>query len=139
MLTKEQKIEDIRKQAIASNPEIVELQTGCHILWKTKGLPLGGLVLWENCAGNYLIRVEGTQATTTIKKSAIQKIIGRPIGLQDVLLAICKTKAGGLYAIDAHGTFVYNGEDSCCDWNLHKDSLDEQTEETVDFIYQLIV
>jgi len=73
------------------------------------------------------------------------EIIGRPIRLADVLLATHQKQVPIPWiAVDSYGEFlgywdkakepISNG----LSWNLYKDSLEEQSEETVAFIYDLL-
>lgn len=138
-MTTQQKIAFIREACIKANPEIVELKIGSHVLWGEHGL--GGCILQRNYAGNYLIRVEGMGTTTTIKERQITKIIGRPVRLADVLLA----SKGMIHDIENDGEYMRTfelHEDGSHDlqifWNLRKDSLEDQSEDTIEFIYSLL-
>lgn len=149
-MTIEQKREVIRKACIAANPEIVELKFGCAILWgKT---PLCGLILNKTYAGNYLIRIEGTRTTTTVKERQITKIIGRPIRLADVVLAakekrkqLLSTKSidipeeveDWMELLEAEG--VENElEYLWYHWKFTQDNLASQEEPTVNFLYEIL-
>lgn len=79
--------------------------------------------------------------------------IGRVIRLADVLLAIDKAeKPGELYAMTSSGIFIerelktitpriLDGRmlSTGAGWDLHHDSLDEQSDECVSFLYDLLV
>lgn len=76
--------------------------------------------------------------------------IGRPIRLSDVLVAIENRKTsssdgevdyssyGILFHIGKYADIGRNGFYSKCYYNLLKDSLDDQSEETISFIYELL-
>lgn len=65
----------------------------------------------------------------------------RPIRLADVLLATSHESDDG-FAISTRGHFLilgeYRWEVQINKWNLRADDLQEQSEETVEFIYQLL-
>lgn len=144
-MTKEQQIKEIREKCIEANPEIVELKFGCFVMTvfkKTKTrIPVQVCLIDKNYAGNWIVTpwVSGA-GTITIKEKDIDEIIGRPIRLADVLLALNKSVSLGCYPqyndmllINANDTHKTSGF-----WNLLKDSLTEQSEETITFIHQLI-
>lgn len=71
-------------------------------------------------------------------------ILGHPITLGHILRTIDYYE-GGNYVIDCHGCFmkrVYLSEgyisNGCSQWNLTKDNLNDQSEATIDFLYQII-
>lgn len=160
-----QKREAIRKACIAANPEIVELKLGCLIRPKNEeGLvnlykfewgdekgehdhfPLEvihytpdsetyeerELIEGELVVGffdpfeGYVVRQDTRDWLAMDDMKEDVEILGRPIRLADVLL----TGADGFGAKNVLDLTIY--------WNLRKDSLEDQSEETIDFIYQLL-
>jgi hypothetical protein len=64
----------------------------------------------------------------------VAQVLDRPIRLADVLLAI-----GSKYAVDGAGEIYRSGYltgDSV--WNLRADDLEQQSEETISFLYELL-
>ena len=72
------------------------------------------------------------------------EIIGRPIRLSDVLLAIEKADLPMSIETDLEpeGLAIYyrmgDGEIIAVHWNLEKDSLEEQKEECIEFLHNLL-
>lgn len=150
-MNKDQKIQAIREACIAVNPEIVELKFGCEVsfinmIWffagygrEDKGLTY---MLTDGIVKN------GKQSYTTASSSDKDfKILGRPIRLSDVLLAI--GKKSGYYSIDSTGRFqVWKDvglrwcktadKKFAIAWNPLRDSLEDQEESTINFIHELI-
>lgn len=138
-------LEKIRQACIAANPEIVELKYGCLILYKgqrmtfirndTAGRP------W--CYTGWAPHVIGDEAFDRLEP-AFLKIVGRPIRLADVLLAIgpaLQTKKGrigtyrGREIDEPQGVKLWLVE---VGWNLREDDLTKQSEETLAFIVSLL-
>jgi hypothetical protein len=76
----------------------------------------------------------------------MKKILGRPIRLADVLLAMCqKTQMirpfldvdGMMYEVDYAGFTLTIGK-YLCQWNLRADDLTAQSDECIDFIHSLL-
>jgi hypothetical protein len=134
--TLEKQKEEIRAACIASNPEIVELKFGCDIRF---ALTEGGGSL-----ATVLFRYDGDYVTASYAKFHNNKagmvsrhlnkieIIGRPIRLSDVLLALKEYT-------DASDTGKrINTERIVKRWNLRTDDLEAQSSETLSFIHSLI-
>lgn len=108
-MTKEDKLAAIRRKIIEANPEIV--------------------------AQTYRGSAETGYSIA---------ITGRPIRLADVLVAMAGYSVGiecdGM-AIDRHGRFFnwLKNEEHQPDWNLHADDLEQQSDETISFLYSLLV
>ena len=171
-MTKQDKIKFIREKCIEANEEIVELKFGCEIKiteaiddkvyldkersWY-KTVPFTAVFIEDfrsgcsdpECCGDMGTEYAcvGKDIFTLEEIGDVEKyeIIGRPIHLADVLLAI--QKRGEQWAIDDDGhiitlsggtevgTLVYEGTGKY--WNL-KETLNNQSKETIDFIYQLL-
>jgi hypothetical protein len=152
-------LELIRKKCIEANPEIVELKEGCLV--DMKGL---SHTIFGKDAGKFMAYLnrpfredllandfydcefpEGADGVT---------VIGRPIGLADVLLTIfsnetwkktkkipCILDSGRFYLITEG---IEPPEDTKLEdaghitWNLRKDDLNEQSEETISFLASLL-
>jgi hypothetical protein len=119
----EQNIEIIRKACIEANPDIkskYHVSTGNNLRCSL----CGELDNYDN-AGK------------------CQNGVIRPIRLADILLAIAKF--GDYYTIDVDGRFIFGKEwikESndvlALTWNLRKDSLTDQSEETITFLANLL-
>ena len=120
-MTKEQKIEEIRKKAILVNPEIVELKFGCEIKYDNKNVRL----VRQGFTGNWLLE---TGLSVDISD---YKIIGRPIRLADVLLAIMRKS-------DYNNPTRNETFDLIRLWNCADDNLENQSEEMITFIHELL-
>lgn len=108
--------EKLRQVIIAANPEIMELDTGC-------------VVQSDNRA--YLV------GSSDVHMLSQFKIIGRPIRLADVLLAI--EKHGLNDQIEYHNILFDLLVKNESLWNLRNDNLDHQSDETKQFLINLLV
>jgi hypothetical protein len=148
MKTHQQKLEDIRKACVAVNGDITKLQFGCKVIIKDldENSEYGSVSLHQDIIiADNLAEEDGfwelqCKSNTYECYTSGFEIIGRPITLADVLLAIAETEYCsflqiGLTTADKvlltakGGIFAY--------WNLLK-TLDGQSEETVAFIHSLL-
>jgi hypothetical protein len=143
MLTHQEKIEAITAACVKVNPEIVELKFGCRIESAIHG---AGIILkeipFEGESSSYVVRWTEKDAFMQMP-NMMWEIIGRPVGIGDVLLAACKVSErieGQLFVSDI-GMFciakVGKSLDGLGYWNLLK-PLHEQDEQTIDFIWSLL-
>lgn len=158
MTKTEKNIEKIRKACIAANHEIMELKLGCRLRDKGDGekyifidwhfnscptvMPIEAYGKhWQDdgCAWQDSIFSMGSVGGGPIEGTPeTYEIQGREIRLSDVLMILPKK-----YMIDSSGNFA---EEICCQeydfcgiqWNLEKDNLEEQSEETLSFIANLL-
>lgn len=150
MQTTQDKINEIRKACIAVNPSILDLEKGCKIynknLEQTFVTSYATDIGEEGCINGYYDteRKNGTWIWTRYLGDNFE-IIGRDIRLADVIYAINKYKSSVGYAVDSCGDFMRSEDiyrnhwvDELVNWNLLKDSLDDQTPKTIDFIYSLL-
>lgn len=169
-MTKDEQINFIREKCIEANPEIVELKFGCEVeipyameeWWSGPFIVFGEtwvcnkhkrfreecMAEEDGCTGeDGVMVISGDEEAWTeikLKATELKTILGRPIRLADVLLAIDHETDEGI-AITRQGRFLQL-EDSgwrtqlngLHGWNLRNDNLTEQSDETVDFIYQLL-
>lgn len=138
-LTKQQQIEAIRAACVAANPEIVELKFGCAFLWKEK---LNDKEEYAALFENWKSRTDDTiRCLMTlgqqgiVEKSHIVKILGRPIHLADILLAMWIGEFDSEAALKIEQEKVHQ---LVVMWNLRKDSLEDQSPETISFIHHLL-
>lgn len=128
----------VREACIAANPSIVELKFGCEIRsLETKMTYMGKGVYWNAFLGN-----------TFVDSGAliIDEILGRPIELADVLLAISQSgKKLVPWVIDENGFFWAKDSVNQCihvgglkvQWNLLK-PFSLQSDETKIFLAELL-
>lgn len=152
-MTKQEQIKFIREKCIEANPDIKKLEFGCHIdnvLWyKTEKDKEEGTVDWKETGMDSKqgvivkdLRSEflpmwvdyGEQLEFQIQHDDIVsfEIIGRDIRLADVLLVADNAGKGKLDAVRNNILSVYDK------WNLLKDNLNDQSDETIEFIYNLL-
>ena len=144
------KINKIRQECIKTNPEIVELKFGCKVKHKTMyGKSIFTICRKLDSVSFYVYRNSFKYLANSFRKKEIE-IMGRDIRLADVLYRIQSLKSDDWnrhWVINRFGEFL---NDSCPDlkglpvckvgekWNLLDDNLEHQSEECIDFIYQLI-
>ncbi len=147
MKTKTQKIEEIRKKCIEANPEIVELKLGCKT---SKGMITS---IFESngrygyAMTPYTTHWDGANGEAIAKRYSADnfEIIGRPIRLADVLLAI-EIRKPTMKITDSdnidYGKMVDITEEekikAMFDWDLKSDDLEKQSEETISFLHNLL-
>ena len=141
------KTEEIRKACIASNPEIIELKFGCEFLEKGEkyiilnaGTPIKrSVVVGDKEKSNTFVFARWCDDERMFEGelTGSEEIIGRPIRLADVLLALQKGSTNKRYIFIALG-----GPDKLMDlillWNLKDNNLENQSPETIDFIHGLL-
>ena len=129
-------------------PEILEVKFGCEVLDKNEFLdwakvktfivrnPKNGMEYYSENDGSLLSLRGGFKNF---------KILGRPITLADCLRAIDKEipSSRDLY-INGEGGFAWTSSGTDCHtyqaiWNLEKDSLDEQSDDLVNFLFNLLI
>lgn len=140
-------LEIVRQACIVANPAIMELGFGCEVLiadWIVR------IITCPLTANEFLgIRIYGgntgvVRDTVEFKEKAIDKILGRPIRLVDVLVAIRKASPyDDSLAVFCGGDIVKNGDEGFLpepkvEWNLLKDDIRDQSEETVAFLAGLL-
>ena len=134
MTPRQKNLETIRAAAIKANPEIVELKFGCQVQ-RYEGDEIDTLcsITSPGLRGRHAVRFirfpsvvhyDFVCATGEVES---WKIIGRPIRLADVLLAL-KEQRGYL------GVTILEKEH----WNLRADSLEEQSDECIAFLADLL-
>ena len=140
----QEKINTIREACIKANPSIMDLVFGCEVLYKKTNII-------KTCVG----RFEADTLTLDFRNGMPQilmmdgymnpdltEILGRPIRLADVLLAISKTlkfaSSEGCKIQLGVATLHFIDKTNLVKWDFKNDSLIEQPEETIDFIYNLL-
>ncbi|HEC66415.1 MAG TPA: hypothetical protein ENI23_14100 [bacterium] len=130
--------EKIRAACIKANPSILDLKIGCIVVAEfVPGITPDIFVdLGEDENGEELYHTLHYPDGFSSK----WRIIGRPIRLADVLLAIEKAGIVGAFEgqlIEGIFTFLH-GFPNKVGWNLKDDNLENQSEETKKFIARLL-
>lgn len=155
----ENKTEEIRKACIKANLEIVELKFGCEVVLDMYGNHTKNYILGENFnttqAERVFQRVEMGKTVCFAEiyrtyppdgieylKFGIKEIIGRPLHLEDIMLAVFETTKGK-HIVGENGYLEMTDrereilEKIIRMWNL-KESFENQSEPTKDFIHGLL-
>lgn len=136
---KEEQLQKIREKCIEANPEIMELKFGCRVEinadeYDTYFCTIIERDSWSNVKLQIPERDDLWMAT-----DLIDKILGRPIRLADILRAIAENTGIHARSLVFNGEAIYFnswGRDKL--WNLREDNLTRQSEETIEFIYNLL-
>lgn len=170
------KVAFIRQKTIETNPEIVELKFGCrlhHPGYRMANIydvsPTGygnGKKFFTDLGHSFYDDTikDGHIRRNSLDKPHMWKIIGRPVRLADVLLAIGNHqdkwretnwftwvfpvaqelgKSGEWanfcgYSHDKGWALLTNKDKCPVGWNLRADDLEDQSEDTIEFIYSLL-
>ena len=136
---------DKLKQVIQkANPEIMENKLGCEYIGRN-----GDKFVTVKYQGNYVWRrlYRHGELQQIIYKEEIKpgfKILGRPITLADVLIAMDKKVKGNSFFVEMNGNFRMWGDRGLvvapyANWNFLKNNLDDQDEPTLKFLTDLLV
>jgi len=142
---KEEQLNQIRESCIKANPEIVELKFGCRfidrestqtLMYLSQSKSSGATYAYSETLGDdcYLedFRFEDPNKI---------EILGRPIRLADVLLAL-HNFVGGIECYPQSDSSLliqsFNEPKSSGKWNLSKDDLTLQSEEILSFLANLL-
>ena len=149
-------LEIIRKACVKANPSIMDLVFGCEIkldnkknavLYYEKGGSSfdgenteyyeGALCLYSE-EGEFL--TYGDESEYKMPKINDIEILGRPIRLADVLLAVgFKTKKMNYFhSVDKEDHLCLGNWVDTVRWNLRKDSLTDQSPETINFLAEIL-
>lgn len=161
-MTKEQNIEIIRKACIEANPSILDLVFGCELL-----TPFGNVIFVDTYgkterkeADTIAYIQNGELFTRDVSEKGFDyffEIIGRKIGLADVLLAMAHNLVDlGASVSFKNANFVHlfpqgaskkeeyisvagvSVDTRRANWDLKNDNLEDQSEETLSFIAELL-
>lgn len=123
------KYEQLKTVIQKANPEIMELKFGCGIERRYGPYPRGKIIGEDN--GTFYVLYDGiNQEIETLYNIQESEILGRPIRLADVIYwQMFKTGA------NAHSG---NRDKIIAKWNFLDDNLDHQSEETKQFLINLL-
>lgn len=143
----ETKLQHIREKCIEANPSIKDLVFGCKVVHESSDDMIYTVISSFKPTmqvQQYEIHREREQAEiiTQFYMDNHMSIIGREIRLADVLLAIPKRDL----IVEVSAYFFYfgykgkglNRNGGLVDWNLKQDNLELQSEECIEFIYNLL-
>lgn len=137
-----EKLKQVIQQA---NPEIMELKFGCEIHYEMfpmrtirTGIAMYGVGNKEIC-----VMHEGLIPDFIYEKRDLKKILGRPIRLADVLLALQSNTRieKTVLMMNLPGTFAYSDAEHhvIARWNLKNDNFEHQSDHTKQFLIELLV
>ena len=136
------KLQKIREACIKANPEIMELKFGCEFIYQGAGERTGEKHyisrkdkdgFWMDDKGEIACFDDG------MKGAIVGKIIGRPIQLADVLLAIEKIRCKGLISPKLKRISEFWEVKRTLDyWNFKDNNLESQSEATIKFLADLL-
>lgn len=140
---REDNIKIIRAACVAANPSILDLVFGCEVAHASGKMTIVSDYYSDLDTKLFTLRGEAGNIFRESQKAAKQhyEILGRPIRLADVLVAI-KEKSQTIEGLadDKFIVFdtgiqrlVYQGL-----WNLRADRLEDQSEETLAFVAGLL-
>ena len=122
-------LEKLRKIIIKEIPEIIELKFGCEIKYNFGGKKKDIIAYVED--NDNIGTVSGGLHTALGEF----EIIGRPISISDVLRVMGGVLNGScscLFKKSDLDNFIFRK------WNLEEDDINKQSEDTIDFLYNLL-
>lgn len=152
---KKNKYKQLEKVIQDANPEIMELKFGCELLRKTlrdgwqsiyyvlttagQGRPEGHIWISSIPFGSMVIDMTKDE----ISNGGEFEIIGRPIRLSDVIVALSKQSKGYFFTQDGdipdeEYTIKRETLRVLYHWNCEDDNLSHQTEETISFLHAIL-
>lgn len=145
-MTRDTALGIIREACIKANPEIVKLDWGCQYRTFNRFLRVAESLMTPMDGSKDLYEYRNAEGRNFAVQ--IKEIIGRPIRLADVLLAI------GGSPLHQASEFRVNGSRGIAEfkiwgiatdtfqgwfsWNLRADSLEEQSDEVLSFLGELL-
>lgn len=136
-------LEEVRKAVIAAVPNILDLKFGCQFTIQGADRIIVGA--WPE-DGQWLSVHPidgGPQELTKTMLDYGARVIGRPIRLADVLIAMSDIRVSEIEISSpcGHPTaagIVFKKGKRIALWVLNKDSLDDQSEEVISFLYKIL-
>ncbi len=140
-------LQTIRLACIAANPSILDLKFGCEFSFKNGVKNCVALSSDEWKRLHFWVLFPGLEPKyDSLPRKEIEKyieILGRPIRLADVLVAIDKKGTDANLWVNVSGGFAWTSIGTDCrefetTWNLLSDDLRDQSPETLEFISNLL-
>lgn len=133
---KDQHIKEIRAAVVAANPSILDLKVGCELMYQNRKYGIFGISM--SCFRICTLEGDSFSTDTIVDQDTlgVQEILGRPIRLADVFLAIETQLGSGKKIVwDARESIVKHVVRR---WNLRADRLEDQSTETLALIAELL-
>lgn len=128
-------LQTIRQACIKANPSILDLVFGCKVRLKDGSCETITKWAQHDRFPVFLVLGNGIEYI----ESEIEEILGRSIRLTDVLLAIKAYKIKLDFDTRSQPfLFITDWKEKTVIWNLLKDNLEDQSEETLEFISNLL-
>lgn len=136
-MTTQEKKQLVKEAIIRAVPSVMDLVFGCEVkIGDFKRTVFQVFYDEDENVSNILTESSSIGMLQYTSPGAFE-IIGRPIQLQDVLVAIDKAKPLMELCVRQTGTFIDPERISIgIHWDLSQD-FDHQSEETIDFLYEL--
>ena len=147
-MTHEETIKRIQKLV----PSVMELEFGCVVeilIYHTMNSRSNGTywrkhrVITIDClSGDLILNRNGRYGNKKVPRSSQMQIIGKPITLAVVLMAMWKTGSSGNIELDRSALIPcvnFTATSGIKRWDLSKDNFNDQSEETKTFIGKLLV
>lgn len=136
------KLEQLKRKIWKAVPSILELKFGCKIKVKIgvfiskygRQDNIKQFTIYRDIFNDNVLGTSDYDNSRTIKKEDITAILGRPIVWDDIALAL---ENDINWFITRQGRFFYKGDEVAI-WEWGK-SLDQQSEETIDFLCEVIL
>src|SRR3990167_3695415 len=132
----------VRAKIIELVPEIMELKFGCEVLIGGFTKPHSQVKIVEFLQSELLFDYIENGHHWRTDKNDIREILGSPIGIREVLLAI---QNHGNKTVDSmelqlsYGTLHLKTKNGgFAKWNLEKDNLNEQSSETIELLATIL-
>lgn len=139
-MTKQEQIELIKQKCVEANQSIMDLVFGCEI--KRKGATKRELFVGDFADTMSIVRIDdnGAYLPFEVPKPPMSQefeIIGRDIRLADVFNAL-GNKVYNILDDEPQNYPMTNLDAIVSGYNLLKDNLNDQSDECVEFIYNLL-
>lgn len=148
MLSSQEKLQYIKTKVVEVCPEVMELSFGCEVIYKTgrndfdKLFSIEGIILDKHLPKKYKVLRAG-KYLEVVSERDIGVILGHAVHLTHILrtLEANRELVKQKISVDSKGyltLFDMKWEPKeQVEWELAKD-LNDQSEDTIDFLYQLI-
>lgn len=134
-MTKQEAIEIINRACVEANPSIMDLTFGCEVV---KSDMHSGVVVGE--AYEQIAYLNYGEMKVFLAPKEQFEILGRPITIADVLVAMAETvhREQVTHLVTCYGDIRDTHFNLKCSWNLLRDNLSLQSDETLVFLAGLL-